>query len=168
MSFIKSFCTSPASAGLVLFSVITASFVSSITRGMMMAWRLNGVLIFAVLAALVGCGGGTEVSDSELVDMAGGELSETVPVSGTITIDGTPTKNVVIYAYNSTSGMEAFAETKSQEDGTYCWSTYKACDGIAPGEYKLAFAYIPKDGKVKPRQKRMNLAVSIGINGRRL
>lgn len=112
-----------------------------------MAWRLNGVLIFAVLAALVGCGGGTEVSDSELVDMAGGELSETVPVSGTITIDGTPTKNVVIYAYNSTSGMEAFAETKSQEDGTYCWSTYKACDGIAPGEYKLAFAYIPKDGK---------------------
>ncbi|MEO1998688.1 MAG: hypothetical protein ABGZ17_25870, partial [Planctomycetaceae bacterium] len=74
---------------------------------------------------------------------------ETVPVSGTVSINGAPAAGVNIYAYAKGGGMQAAAEARTAEDGTYCWATYQECDGMVPAEYQLAFSHVPKEGKGK-------------------
>ncbi len=114
-----------------------------------MVWRSNVVLCLSALLLLAGCSGERDTSQSALEAMAGGELKETIPVSGTVFIDGTPAANVIIFAYTEESGVKPVAQTTTKSDGTYCWTTHQACDGIEPGKYQLAFAHVPDEGKGK-------------------
>ncbi len=114
-----------------------------------MVLRSNGFLLLSAILLLAGCGDGRDVGREQLEEMVGSELKETVPVSGIVTIDGAPADRVYLYAYTKESGMKPAAETNTGPDGTYVWSTYEAGDGLVPGQYRLAFAHIPKEGKGK-------------------
>jgi 5-hydroxyisourate hydrolase-like protein (transthyretin family) len=75
--------------------------------------------------------------------MAGGKLKDVVPVSGKVLVDGVPQGGVNVYLYRSTGG-KVIAECRTDDDGTYCWTTHTECDGIEPGEYRLGFRYVPR------------------------
>ena len=113
-----------------------------------MVLRSNSLLFLCATLLLAGCGGsGRDVSEEALDQMAGGSREETVAVSGTVFINGTPAANVNIYAYTEESGMEPASKCRTEADGTYCWWKYVMCDGLVPGEYRLAFAHVPKEPK---------------------
>ena len=116
-------------------------------RAMMVVLRPNVFLLLSATLLLAGCGGAENDENKRLEAMAGGDLKETVPVSGTVSINGTPAAGVNIYAYTQASGMKPAHQARTKEDGTYCWTTYAACDGLVPGEYRVAFAHVPKEGK---------------------
>lgn len=117
-------------------------------KGTIMLLRSSSFLLLPVILLLAGCGNpGRDVSQEAIESMAGGELKETVPVSGKVLHGGQPANRVTLYAYSRESGMKPAAETTTKSDGTYCWSTYTDCDGLPPGEYRLAFK------KAGPREK---------------
>jgi 5-hydroxyisourate hydrolase-like protein (transthyretin family) len=98
--------------------------------------------VFFVLL-IIGCARPDDVSEERLAQMAGGHLKDVVPVSGKVLVDGVPQGGVNIYLYKSTGG-KAITECRTDDDGTYCWTTHIECDGIEPGEYRLGFRYVPK------------------------
>ena len=115
-----------------------------------MVLRQNIFLVLSAMLLLVGCGNDRDVSKEQLAKMAGvDELKETVPVSGTVTIDGVPAAGVNIYAYTEAGGVKPAVQARTLADGTYCWTKYAPCDGMVPGEYRLAFKHTPKEGKGK-------------------
>jgi hypothetical protein len=107
------------------------------------------LLLLLPALLLAGCSDERTVGEDELASMAGGELKETVPVSGTVHVDGLPAEDVFIFAYPKGDVTSPVAQVQTKPDGTYCWTTYAMCDGLPPGEYTLAFAYIPDEGKGK-------------------
>ena len=110
-----------------------------------MIWRATVMTCLLTGLALVGCGGDNADSSKERLEaMAGGELKETVPVSGTVSIDGVPAMGVNLDLYPAAGGA-AITHCRTKLDGTYCWSSYVACDGLPPGEYRLGFTYVPKE-----------------------
>lgn len=114
-----------------------------------MVLRSNLFLLLSVVVLLSGCGGGADLSEEDLDKMAGGSRAETVAVSGKVTVAGTPTAGVMIYAYAQEGEPKPAAEIRTDADGNYAWSTYAAGDGLPPGTYKLTFAHVPKEGKGK-------------------
>lgn len=113
-----------------------------------MSMRFCSVLLVVTgILVLAGCQDKSkeDVSQERLKEMSGGELKETVPVSGKVSVDGTPQKDVTITLYSlSTSGPVTNCTTG--ENGEYCWSSYLPCDGLPAGEYRVAFEYL-KDQK---------------------
>jgi len=101
------------------------------------------------LMLFVGCGSSRDVSDEAIESMIGEKLKETIPVSGVVLIDGAPSAKVNMLAYTKESGMKAVAEITTEPDGTYCWTTYRSCDGLPAGSYRIAFTHVPKEGKGK-------------------
>jgi hypothetical protein len=91
----------------------------------------------------IGCARADDVSEQRLAMMAGGKLKDVVPVSGKVLVDGVAQGGVRIFLYARTGG-KPIAECRTDSDGTYCWTTHIECDGIEPGEYRLAFRYVPK------------------------
>ena len=114
-----------------------------------MVSRPKSFLLLCAILLLAGCGSERDMTKEQLEEMVGSKLKETVPVSGTVSIAGTPAGSVNILAYAKGSGMQSAVETRTAEDGTYCWATYQECDGMVPGEYQLAFTHVPKEGKGK-------------------
>ena len=49
------------------------------------------------------------------------------------------------------------AESRTNPDGTYCWSTYLPCDGIQAGSYRLAFKYVPKQKRNEREEDMIDL-----------
>lgn len=117
---------------------------------MEMTRRHNTVLFLSAVLLIAGCGGAErDVNKEKIESMTGEPMKETVPVSGTILVDGTPTAGVNIFAYKAGEKREAAARVRSGPDGTYCWTTYQPCDGLPAGEYKLGFTNVPDEGKGK-------------------
>ncbi len=106
--------------------------------------RPVSLLCLSGLILIAGCGSERDVSEDQLREMAGGTLKDTSAVSGKVTIDGEPTFGVNIYAFTE-GGVRPEYECRTNVDGSYCWTTHAQCDGLPPGEYKLAFAHIPKE-----------------------
>ena len=100
----------------------------------------NSFLYLFAILLIAGCGS-SAVDDSEEArrKRAGGELKETVAVSGKVSLAGQPAGKVTLQAYTQESGMEPAAQCLTNADGTYCWNTYGECDGLVPGSYRLAF-----------------------------
>ncbi|MFO0918602.1 MAG: carboxypeptidase-like regulatory domain-containing protein [Planctomycetaceae bacterium] len=105
------------------------------------------MMLFPVLLA-VGCGGSgkNDVSEARLKSMAGGALKKTVPVSGAVTVDGSPAKGVNIYL-TKVEGGEQVNFVRTDADGKYAWSTNLPNDGVEPGQYIVTFKYVPKSKK---------------------
>lgn len=95
------------------------------------------------LLLIVGCGTGADTSKERLESMSGGKLKTVVPVSGKVLVDGEPAGGVTLFLHPEKGG-KPLAQTLTKPDGTYCWATYIACDGIEPGSYRLAFQRLPK------------------------
>jgi hypothetical protein len=85
----------------------------------------------------------------KLEGMVGGALKETVPVSGIVSVDGQPAEGVNLFVYPAAGGREPTARVRTGADGKYCWTTYQPCDGLPPGEYKVAFTQVLEEGKGK-------------------
>lgn len=105
--------------------------------------RCPAICILGVLL-ISGCSSGKDdMTEKRLAGMAGGSLKSVVPVSGAVTIDGEPAQGVNLYLHKEEGGASV-KESRTGEDGTYCWSTNLQCDGLEPGTYRLAFEHIPK------------------------
>lgn len=110
-------------------------------------------ILFLVFAAfVVGCGSERQVSKDNLAKMAGGSVKPVTSIKGKVLIDGTPTAGVNIYLYG-TDGATVVTQTRTNADGTYCWSTYEQCDGLTAGDYKLTFKHIPQQKQNDRDQK---------------
>ena len=117
-----------------------------------MLFRLNSLLILIAALLISGCGSGTDLDEGDLDKMAGGKRQETIAVSGKVSIGGTPASGITIFAYPKV-GVKPVGETRTKEDGTYCWTTYSSCDGLPAGEYRLTFVHAPEEGKGKKQGK---------------
>jgi hypothetical protein len=93
---------------------------------------------FALLIplAMIGCGGTSN--------------PPTEPVTGTVTLDGTPYEGAVItFVPDDASNRAAVATSKA--DGTYSLTTFVAEDGAQEGSYKIkVFKYDLLDGGRSP------------------
>ena len=97
--------------------------------------------VFSVLLA-AGCGSGVNRSQEELKKMAGGKLKEVVPVSGKVLVDGVAEAGVIISVFGTSDGKQVTQQTRTDSKGNYCWTTYIACDGLEPLEYKACFKFV--------------------------
>lgn len=106
--------------------------------------------VFVCSVGLVlGCGGGS-MSNSQLEKMMGSKVKEVVPVSGKVLVDGAPQKNVTISLYAAT-GDKPINTATTDAEGKYCWTNYRTCDGLEPGEYRLTFTSVkPKRSTREP------------------
>lgn len=110
-------------------------------------------ILFLVFAALtIGCGSERQVSKDNLAKMAGGSVKQVTPIKGKVLIDGTPTAGVNISLYGK-DATTVITTTRTNADGTYCWSTYEQCDGLMAGDYKLTFKHIPNQKQNDRDQK---------------
>lgn len=64
-----------------------------------------------------------------------GGASLTVPVSGTILLDGQPLKNASLHFVPQTGGRDA--TSTSDESGKFVMSTFEPRDGVVKGNYKV-------------------------------
>lgn len=103
------------------------------------------VLMSTLAAVLIaGCGPrADDASDARLEKMSGKKKQKTVPVSGKVLVDGAPKGGVTVTLYPGKGGS-ALMQVQTNVEGIYCWTTYKNCDGLVPGDYKLGFALFPK------------------------
>jgi hypothetical protein len=114
-------------------------------KGCMVPGRIACALAVLLLA---GCSDKTkdDVTQERLQQMAGGTLVETVPVRGTVTVDGAPAAGVNISLYKE-NARQPFNTAQTDKEGKYCWSTNQACDGVEVGTFTVTFTYIPKAKK---------------------
>lgn len=111
-----------------------------------MRFRESWMLTLSILL-LAGCGsGGADASKERLKQMAGGTLKELVPVSGKVLVDGEAKKGVSLFLHRVDAAKKEapIADCRTNNEGTYCWSTHAPCDGLEPGEYRVTFRYVPK------------------------
>lgn len=140
--------------------------------------KLRPVYLLFLLgsAILVGCADSSkeDATTERLKSMAGGTLVETVPVKGTVTVDGSPAEGVNLYLFREGQYGAFVKDCRTDNEGKYCWSTNLGCDGLEPGKYMLAFTYIPKPKKngegvdlfkrkyQNPQKNNMSLTVASG------
>lgn len=117
-----------------------------------MVWHRRNLLLLFGTMLLAGCGDPYARSDADLEAMAGEPLKETVPVSGTVTLDGAVAVGLEIYAYTREGGTDAADQCDVKNDGTFCFTTYRGCDGMLPGSYRLAFAQYDPEVKWDERE----------------
>lgn len=112
-----------------------------------MITRLRSLFFVIGVFVIAGCGDDkADVSKERLKEMSGGEIKETVAISGKVLVDGTGQKGVKISLY-SAIGEGPITTCTTGENGVYCWTTYLDCDGLVVGNYRLGFEYIPKPKK---------------------
>ncbi|HEY0980987.1 hypothetical protein [Schlesneria sp.] len=110
-----------------------------------MAFIRHTAFTLLFVSLLTGCGSNKgDMSPERLKKLSGKfALEAFVPVSGTVMIDGEPQAGVNLYLYGSPPATP-LKECRTDDEGNFCWSTYTACDGLAPGNYTLGFEYVPK------------------------
>lgn len=98
-----------------------------------------------VLVLVSGCGSDkADMSPERLRKLAGTDSLETVvPISGNVVIDGESAVGVNVYLYAEVPSTP-LKESRTDDEGHFCFTTYVACDGVKPGNYKLGFEYVPK------------------------
>ncbi len=82
-----------------------------------------------IIACLVGCGGSNQ--------------EKTAPVTGTVTLQGTPVAkgNIVFYPSNGRPGMGSI-----QSDGTYSLTTFDQGDGALLGKHRVTITATERVG----------------------
>ena len=107
-----------------------------------MAGRLHFCLVLTCLLVVAGCGG--TVSDEEkLTGMLGAAPSEVVPTGGAVTVDGGPAEGVCVLLHKADLKLplEEVPVVKTDAEGKFSFTTYKAADGLPPGDYVLTFLW---------------------------
>jgi len=89
---------------------------------------ITGIFLGFVLLSLPGCGG----------DDGSGSRTQTVPLSGRVTLDGQPYGSVSLqFLPDSADGGARTSYAVVEEDGTFEATTYVTGDGIVPGKYTV-------------------------------
>ena len=84
-------------------------------------------LLIGLVLPFLGCGGGTEA----------------VPVTGTVTYKSKPIAKInVMFVPTDKEGI--IAQGTSDENGKFSLQTLDPNDGAMPGNYKIAFKYVPE------------------------
>ena len=96
--------------------------------------RLIGSLGLACSLAVAGCSG----------DSA--DRPETVPVSGTLTLAGSPVAGATI-TMSPENGASRPAIASTKDDGSFVMQTYVPGDGVIPGSYKITVVKYAKSDK---------------------
>jgi hypothetical protein len=73
--------------------------------------------------------------------------SQTVPVKGTVTVNGKPLANASVQFLNQDGGKDARGFTNA--DGEFELTTFQPKDGAMPGQYKITVTY-SEPVKVEP------------------
>ena len=111
-----------------------------------MGWCDSRSFCLCGLILLVGCGGSRGPDMEQLKKLNKGSLKELVKVGGQVTVDGESKAGVDIYLHPP-GGGPVLKNTSTDAEGKFCWSSFKACDGVEVGEYKVSFAYVLKTNK---------------------
>ena len=72
-------------------------------------------------------------------------LKQTFPVKGKVLVDGQPAADVQIDCLPATGidkSNPSVSTAKTDKDGTFALSTYKAGDGVPEGDYVLTFQWV--------------------------
>ena len=107
----------------------------------------DSVVLVLTVVLLAGCSG-KESAEARVKAMYKDKLKEVVPVSGNVTVDGEPAGNVILYLHPSNGGA-SINTAITNEDGSYCWTTYVSCDGLEPGDYRISFKRFKNPRKEK-------------------
>src|SRR5690606_13781573 len=100
-------------------------------------WRLTGSLLALALVASVGCGG----------DSGPTAVEGTVPVTGTVTLDGAPgVKAEVQFLPAEGANANSMATGVTDESGKYTLKSGPT-EGARPGKYKVVISQLMKDGQ---------------------
>jgi len=89
---------------------------------------VNLLMLVSLIVPVAGCGG----------DPGAGEKVETVPLTGTLLVDGQPrgAASIQFTPMDAEGGVRtSYALTES--DGSFAATTYVTGDGIVPGKYKI-------------------------------
>jgi hypothetical protein len=94
---------------------------------MMSYVKLSLALLAVACVAMAGCSGGSDVG--------------TVPVSGTVTVDGNPIEGATVsFVPQGEEGRSASGLTDAE--GKFSLTTVQSGDGAVPGQYKVAISKI--------------------------
>lgn len=103
------------------------------------------LLLLCGLIALVfasGCGPNVE-SDQERLKRLVPNAAQTTKVTGKVTVDGAPVKDILVTLHNpKQSGKAQRPNARTREDGTFQISTYLEGDGAPPGEYHVTLEWL--------------------------
>ncbi len=89
------------------------------------------MLVGLVVIASHGCGGGSPL--------------DTVPVSGTVTLDGTPVEGATV-VFAPTAGDGTAATGITDRNGRYLLTTLAPNDGALPGSYMVMISKTEREG----------------------
>ena len=94
--------------------------------------RIFSLILIAVLSSVSGCGR----------EQKGGPREATYPITGIVTIDGSPTEQVQVICHSvGDSKVATGSAAYTQADGSFSIGTYESGDGAPAGEYKLTFKW---------------------------
>ena len=91
---------------------------------------MGRIVSAAICVCLCGCGGGG--GDDEWTE----KRSQTVPVTATVTMGGSPLAGATV-AFLPTSSEGPGASGLTADDGSVTLTTYKPGDGVVPGAYTV-------------------------------
>lgn len=93
---------------------------------------MDRLWVVLLVCLLVGCGGRDP------------NRKETVPVTGLVTVNGSPAQGVMVM-FHPIAGMDKAQPTVTKsitdDQGKFSAATYELNDGVPPGEYKLTFTW---------------------------
>ncbi len=111
------------------------------------------------LVSVVGCGGGSGATSADLKKITGTDVIKVVPVAGKVIVDGEPAVNAFV-TLHAADGKKL--DAKTGHDGGFTFTTYKAGDGVPPGEYKVTIEMIP----VKKKKAELVAVGTDKLNGK--
>jgi len=103
---------------------------------MIRAKTITSLIFLCASAALIGCGNS---------EPKGGPRAKTVPLTGTVLVNGKPEEGVTVYCHPINGGVEnRVLSGTTDASGNVFISTYVSGDGVPPGEYALTFKWLEK------------------------
>jgi len=102
-------------------------------------------VVLALSSVFVGCGG---ESDEERLLRLVPDARATTPVSGTVTVDGSPAKDLWVTLHPKDSSVTLRPRGQTDGHGNFHITTYSAGDGAPEGDYDITIewlTYIKRD-----------------------
>jgi hypothetical protein len=103
-------------------------------------------LSFAGLACIVIAGCSETLSNEERLKLMVPDAKATVPVSGQVTVDGKPVKDLFVFLIpkgaKAPKGEFPASRAQCREDGSFEITTYLEGDGAPKGDYVVTFEWL--------------------------
>ncbi|MCA9005909.1 MAG: hypothetical protein KDA70_11625 [Planctomycetaceae bacterium] len=103
-----------------------------------MIWTksVKELIVLCAIFTIFGCGNS---------EPKGGPRAKTVPLTGTVLVDGKPEEGVTVSCHPVNGGVNnRVLSGTTDASGKVFISTYVSGDGVPPGEYTLTFKWVEK------------------------